>query len=207
MRKIQRVLDDAPYVGAAYLGSAYRPDSDTRAETMRHGGNIDVQTPGGHKIRLGTMHGSSWAMGFRKEYWYEVGGYSEDDIYGDLPFINKGWFKGYLSAYLEEGPFASDLGHKEGTRTTVWVNNICNHYPRLFNMDEATLKRWHTQRHVENARRNHESRAAKFNEYGADGWREYMKEIVAGESVNWDKFAETHSRFLNRIRKDHNRVP
>ncbi len=202
MRKAVNVLEHAPYVGTMYLGEAYQGVCST-------GGVIECKTPEGQHYGLHCGVGSSWAAAFRKSYWYEVGGYSEDSMYGDIPFANKGWLKGYFSCLLEGEISAVDTDKDEQQLTQDSTGKFteglyCN-YPKIFGIDEQTLRSWSVARHIECGRRTEDGRNIPLSEFSWVDWQhDYMRSVTegAGHPINWEILSKHHSRFREEIDRD-----
>lgn len=207
MRQAQRVVDAAPYVGAIYLGTGFSYDPSEEAKKIAmNSGMIHAKTVSGDHINLFCLHGSSQGTFFKKDYWYEVGGYSEDDIYGDLPFLNKGWLRGRFSAALDGGPSCYDidreeLGGEHSSVPQIANGSMCN-YPKLFKKTEQEQVNESRVRSKECGMRNHNGRAEQFNEYDCHSWREYVKSSMAGGTVNWDVLSLHHSRYMDILKRD-----
>lgn len=211
MRQASQVVESAPYIGAIYLGTGFRGANTPEAkEVAMNSGMLHVKTSSGYKANLFCLHGSSQGTFFRKSYWYEVGGYSEDDIYGDLPFLNKGWLRGRFSAALEGDQFCHDVGrHPKCALSSVnqQADNLFCHYPTLFNMPESTLLNISRQRTQQCAQRNSGGRRdgagpVQFNEFDCVGWRRYMIEALSGGVVNWEKLSLHHSKYMDILKRD-----
>jgi glycosyltransferase involved in cell wall biosynthesis len=207
MRETVSVLKTAPYIGVIYLGTSHDTSPDN-FKSLVCSGFLPMKTSSGQEVSLFLQHGASWANAFTKEYWYHVGGYSEDDVYGDMPFINKGWFQGYFSAAIRGGPFVIDIdtiGQKYNrTRSSLnfMANEILCHYPKIFIIKNEDIDRWSGERSIACGRRNHEGRQKVLNDYDCDGWRSYMNNMTEGGVIHWDRFKSPHDRFLFEIKRD-----
>lgn len=203
MREVFNALDDAPYVGVLYLGQTYNANAEFPAVGHANG-LIQARTCRSSRLLLHCQHGSSWANAFRKSYWHEVGGYSEDDAYGDLPFINKGWLRGYFSAALEGPQIAIDMDVAEFDKTRGSVSfqahgALC-HYPKLFGVPEKSLIEMGRERNAQCTARNHLGRRDIFNEFDCREWGVYMKEATR-ETANLDALSR-HRRFAVELKRD-----
>jgi hypothetical protein len=137
-----------------------------------------------------------------------VGGYSEDDIYGDLPFINKGWSRGYFSAVLEgdfkawdtdKGEFGQSVGGSSGSSVDGGYAN----YPKIFGIPDQTLRSMDLDRANQCSLRNHNGRSEKPNEYEQHGWNEHIIDVIGDGKINWDLLnSGCHSKFTNQIKAD-----
>lgn len=205
MREVFTVLDEAPYVGVLFLGQAHN-DNEAFREIARADGFLRARTRSGTHLMLHCQHGASWANAFRKSYWLEVGGYAEDDVYGDLPFVNKGWLRGYFSAAVSGSQIAYDIDVTELGKTRGSVGHQANsalcHYPKLFRMPEKTLIKMGQDRTGECATRNNNGRREPFNEYDCGSWCEHMKSVTRDGGVNWDVLSKFHGRFRVELEKD-----
>lgn len=205
MREVFQILDEAPYLGVLYLGQAHG-NGPGFPEIARAEGLLRARTRSGAELMLHCHHGDSWANAFRKEYWHEVGGYAEDDVYGDLPFLNKGWRRGYFCGAVAGPRIAYDvdvveLGKSRGSVSFQAHGALC-HYPRLFGLPEAELVRMGRERNAACQKRNHEGRAARFNEYDCHDWVSYMKRASAAGGADWSVLEEHHRRFRVELERD-----
>ena len=205
MRECVNTLRTAPYVGVIYLGNSY--NANGHKSDLDTAGIIAAKTTSGIDLSLMCKHGGTWAAAFRKDYWYEVGGYSEDDIYGDLPFINKGWKKGYFAAVLNGPQRARDMdkdvhGHTNDSTGKFTTTGFAN-YPKLFRVKENKLMDWDRERGVKCAYRNHSGRAEKFNDYDQHSWSEYMETVTNTGKIDWDILKSNyHGRFIDQLKRD-----
>jgi hypothetical protein len=204
MREVFTALDEAPYVGVLYLGQTYSPDA-AFVEVARRDGFVRARTRSGSRLALHCMHGSSWACAFRRDYWTEVGGYSEDDVYGDLPFINKGWARGYFSAGIAGPQIAYDIDVAELGKTRGSIGHARHgshtHYPRLFSVPLDRQAVMAQERVNECSARNHLGRAERFNEFDCVDWSAYMREVTASGRVDWSRLTR-HGRFRVELEPD-----
>ena len=205
MRRAVQVLNHAPYVGTVVLsGQMPAPPlpEDPRATVP---GNIFCKTPEGLRYGLTLGYGGTWAVAFRKDYWLEVGGYSEDSIYGDIESMNKGYERGYFNCRLEGDLPARDTDKDE----KGLAHNSCGeflqggmqNYPRIFGISDDSLKVMDRQRSADCGRRVNEGRARPLNEFSWD-WQDYLIDATADGTVQWDKLEQRHGRFLDQIKKD-----
>ncbi|KKN39030.1 hypothetical protein LCGC14_0747540 [marine sediment metagenome] len=210
MRKACDILDQAPYVGVMYLGQGMQSLTDPEHTTGP--GIIHCRTSTGNDFSIHCALGGSWASAFRKSYWLEVGGYTEDSGFGDIPFINKGWERGYFSVIPGGTAVAvdTDKDHEAKTHDSSLlpekgVTNGCCNYPRIFNLNEGVnLDRISKQRDVACFRRQEELRyAAPFSEWTWGDWHdEYMCKAWNGSEMNWEVLERFHSRFLEQVKRD-----
>lgn len=198
MRSSVNILKHAPYVGTIHLQDNTRGGVDCNF--------VCCKTPTGEKYGVGVYPGAASCV-FRKDYWYEVGGFSEDDMYGDLPFGNKGWLRGYFTAFMEGGIFARDTdktpaGHTSDSSGKSITNGYTN-YPKLFRVPEAKLRAWGMDRQNQCSQRNIQGRKVDFNEFQMDGWSEYQRDSVIDGQVNWILLeAKYHKRFIEQLKLD-----
>lgn len=205
MRSAVTVLKNAPYVGLIYLGTQYDTDSELLKITN---GCLPMKITSGQEISLFLVHGASWANAFTKDYWYSVGGYAEDDIYGDMPFINKGWAQGYFSAALRGGPFAIDTDvvgakyNRKRSSLNFMADSVLCHYPKMFFVQNNVQDRWSLERNAACSQRSHDCRKVLLNESGCEGWIELMKNLTEGGIVHWERFKHPQDRFLTELKRD-----
>lgn len=217
MRKAVEVLKHAPYVGIIYL--------DNRVN-MDHA-KIRCKTPPGLEYNVFCHNGSEWATAFRRDYWCEVGGYAEDDIYGDLPFNNRGWKKGYFSCTIE-GPNMSEDMDKTIDEQGVWRSDDTSgkfidggyaNYPKIFGIPDSTLREMDKKRIYECSMWNHLERQADrensekseyvndFHLVGCRNWKRYITKALSGEQVDWDLLESTyHSRYIRELKLDFDKI-
>jgi glycosyltransferase involved in cell wall biosynthesis len=208
MRDTVNVLDYAPYVGVIYLGGGGFTPPGAR-------GFLHCRTPQGQDYGLFCHVGGTQVSAFRKSYWLEVGGYSEDSMYGDQPFCNKGWQRGYFSCYKGGVPVAFDTDKDEKclSRDSTGAfsqGRFCN-YPKIFRVPEKTLYDWGSTRMQEIGKREHKARYGEpFSEFSWGDWHEeYMSKVRGGppagislEPPNLDLLEKHHSRFIEQIKRD-----
>jgi hypothetical protein len=205
MRRAVQVLNHAPYVGTLLLSgsmpAAPLPE-DPRATVP---GNIFCKTPEGLHYGLTLAYGGTWATAFRKDYWLEVGGYSEDSIYGDVESIAKGYEKGYFSCRVAGDRPARDTDKDEQglahDSTGKFLQGGGQNYPRIFGIDDAALKGKDRERSHACGSRVNEGRARPLNEFSWD-WQDYLTDATADGTVQWDKLEQRHGRFLDQVKKD-----
>jgi glycosyltransferase involved in cell wall biosynthesis len=205
MRECVAVLKHAPYVGSIYLNGNF---NNIHADLHDRDGVIGCRTPTGSEYGVGCFIGSSCPV-FRKEYWYEVGGYSEDDIYGDIPFNNKGWLKGYFTALLSGGSYARDTDKNSPTggsedSSGKFIDVGYANYPKLFGVSEQNQLKMDKDRAIACSMRNAAGRqSGDFNEFGNEGWYKYMKEVTNKGEIDWALLeSKYHKRFTDQLKKD-----
>lgn len=200
MRESASLLSSTPYVGVIYLGD--------NEGTFGKEGVINCRNSLGQEYSLMCKHGGSWATAFRKDYWYEVGGYSEDDAYGDLPFINKGWARGYFSCILKGSRRSQDTdktedGRSKGEHTGRFIDGTYQNYPKIFRISDQVLKSMDQERSSQCSLRNHNGRSEEFNEFDQHGWDRYIKVVTSGPEVDWQLLeSKFHGRFIEQLKKD-----
>jgi glycosyltransferase involved in cell wall biosynthesis len=217
MRDTVNVLRHAPYVGMIYL--------DNRVN-LEHS-MIHCKTPKGQGYNVFCHNGSEWATAFRREYWCEVGGYAEDDIYGDLPFNNRGWKNGYFSCTLD-GPnraldldkFIDENGHWHSDDTSgKFIDGGYANYPKIFGIPDSKLREMDKERihqcslwnHVERTADRENSESTEYiNEFhlvGCRNWKRYITKALENGKVDWNLLEQTyHSRYINELKTDFDRV-
>ncbi len=216
MRRAVNVLEQAPYMGVMYLGAGLSvPGGPTLRPGDRVGGPgpgvMHCRTPQGTDFGIFCNVGASWATGFRRAYWEEVGGYTEDSEYGDIPFLNKGWERGYFSGMLAGSQVAEDkdkdehaMSHDSSQLPAKGATNGNCNYPKIFRVDPGTLDGWSRDRSTQCARRQHELRySTSFSEWTWGDWhKEYMCHAWDGTNINWEVLDRFHSRFLEQVKRD-----
>ena len=142
MRECKQVLESTPYIGYIDLGGGGCKGAPTTD------GHVVVKTPSGSTANIHRCLGSSGGRAFRKAYWYEVGGWAEDDLYGEYPFTNRGWYRSYFCADLFNGRFTDDIGGHtlESSSTKFCFNGQMNHYPKIFGISNEELSRMGSDR-------------------------------------------------------------
>lgn len=203
MRMTVDLLKTVPHAGPIFLADSFNKDGELSG--FDNGGVICCQSPTGMHYAAVCFHGGSWAMGFRKDYWFEVGGYSEDDIYGDMPFLNKGWRQGYFAIIPEGPPRARDTdkdvhGHAQDS-TCRFVQGGYANYPKIF--------RWNDQDGRDNDRsqqcsqRNHMGRAEDFNDFDQHSWHKYIQDVTRSGKLDIELLENKyHKRFIDSIKRD-----
>jgi len=213
MRKTVNLLKAAPHVGIVYL--------DHRA-SINHS-KIWCRTPTGQRYSVFCHNGSEWSIAFRRSYWEEVGGYAEDDIYGDLPFNNRGWLKGYFSCNLEGESTAKDMdkvrdsqGHWRSYDTSgKFIDGGYANYPKIFGISDDKLRKMDAARIYECSQWNHIERTAdreasekeeydpSFYQVGCRNWKRYIEEVLKDGTVNWELLQTSHhARFIEALKRD-----
>jgi glycosyltransferase involved in cell wall biosynthesis len=207
MRQSVNVLKNAPYIGSLYLEAATLNGKATR-KNLDDIGLIECQTASGNCFAAGLLMGAA-APVFRKEYWHEVGGYSEDDIYGDIPFNNKGFLKGYFMGILPDGPYSRDTDKGSPTggsedSSGKYIDVGYANYPKIFGWTAANQLINDKARAQDCSQRNAKGRASgEFNEFGLEGWYDYMKEVLQGGKINWELLeSKYHKRFIEHLKRD-----
>lgn len=207
MRKSVGILKHAPYIGSLYL-EAGTLGSDTPKEILDSVGLIECCTPSGQGYGASIFMGAA-APVFRKEYWHEVGGYSEDDIYGDIPFNTKGFLKGYFMGVIQDGPYSRDTdktsptgGSEDSSGKYITVGYA--NYPKIFGWTPSQQLIRDKERANACSQRNAQGRASgDFNEFGNEGWYEYLKEVTKGGKINWELLeSKFHHRFIASLKRD-----
>lgn len=212
MKRAVEVLKHAPYVGIIYLDDRVNEDH----------AKIRCKTTSGLEYNVFCHNGSEWATAFRREYWCEVGGYAEDDIYGDLPFNNRGWKKGYFSCTLE-GPNMSEDMDKIIDEQGIWRSNDTSgkfidggyaNYPKIFGIPDTKLREMDAKRIYECSTWNHLERTADreaseaeiytpvFTDVGCRNWKRYIDRSLSTGDVNWELLERHHSRYLQNLKND-----
>jgi len=204
MRRTTDLLNSAPYVGTVYLGHSYNENG--LKSDVDSAGIISCTNPQAGHYSLLCKHGGGWAIGFRKSYWYEVGGYSEYSIYGDMPFINKGWKLGYFSCILSGSRLANDMDKDAKGRTHDssgrFIKVGYTNYPKIFGVPDSKLIKWDRQRASVCAGANHHGRTTKFNDYDCDSWSDYMETVTKTGKIDWDILKNGHhGRFIDDLKK------
>jgi glycosyltransferase involved in cell wall biosynthesis len=206
MRKSVNILKNCPYVGSIFLEGSFNGSSPP--EHHDAAGILEFCTPDGTRFGCHMYMGAA-APVFRKDYWYEVGGYAEDDIYGDLPFNTKGYLRGYMAAAMTDGPYSRDTDkgsptggseHSSGKFIDVGYAN----YPKIFGWSVAQQLANDKQRANACSQRNATGRSSgDFNEYGIEGWAPYGKAVISGGNIDWNLLeSKYHKRFISEMKRD-----
>ena len=206
MRQAVDVLQHAPYVAGICLSSSGSPATEFTKHTI---GVISCITPNKTPYQLFFADGGSWAVAFRKEYWLEVGGYSEDSTYGDGPFLSKGQALGYFSCMLGLGSaIAVDTDKHPGPVNTPRStgkfsgNKFCN-YPKIFPWSDADHVAKSAARQTEVGTRQNRLLGSETRSEFTTDWGLFMRAISDANGINWGLLeASPHSRFLDQIKKD-----
>jgi glycosyltransferase involved in cell wall biosynthesis len=204
MRKAVNILSHAPYVGVIYLAQPFTPPPKSRLPP----GFLHCKTPQNQHYCLFCHVGGNQASAFRKNYWLEVGGYSEYATYGDQPFSNKGWQRGYFCSVMAD-PAEVDYPSYEEHQLLGHSNpggRYCN-YPKIFGIAEDQLRKWGDERQVVIGKRELTARQEEpFSEFSWGDWhKDYMCLVNEGPpstSLNLDLLEKHHSRFIEQIKRD-----
>ena len=212
MRQTTHILNHAPYINSIYLEGEYDPNSEPA--NLDAAGLIECQLPDGTQFGT-TLRCGAAAPVFRKDYWYEVGGYAEDDVFGDLPFNNRGWKRGYFTGLLTSPrpAFDTDKGSPEGgsqDSSGQYIDDNCyTNYPKLFRVDEGTQRGWSRERSNQCSQNNAWGRQDRttgeriqFNDFGLEGWYDYIQQVTSGGNIDWGLLeSKFHGRFLEHLKQ------